>query len=72
MVKHGRLFRLFCDLYAEPAIVNHLLGNHSERDNDQRGHNDRIVKMAESGNKIRDEIEGEQEIPNGKPKQNLC
>ncbi len=57
------LSSLLCPLHASTALFNYLMRNHCQRDQDQRGDNDQIIKETDDRNKIRNEIKGLQGIP---------
>jgi hypothetical protein len=60
-----------CFACPAPAVFDDRLGNHSTREERQCRDDDDVVEVANDGEKIRDEVERQQGLPNRQAEEQL-
>ena len=48
----------------EPSFIENFLGDHPDRNNDESGHDHRVVKMSKDRDKIGNEIKRQKQVSN--------
>ena len=54
-------------LYPLSAVVENLFRNHLHRKKNEKGNNNKVVDMADEGNKIRNNVKRQKQITDRKP-----